>query len=168
VPNKGRTNRFGVDIDKASKYYVVNLNKNTLTSFLAKGAHQKRSLPKAGGTLNMAEGPAGSNVFKTPKNDPHKGWMKTTNNAAEPHFVSLNQVKESTTDQDIADALTSPNPPDFFLAGAAETNVISPGHSFVWKYGVPKGKYVVLCFMPSKVDGTPHALMGMFKLFHMN
>ena len=46
--------------------------------------------------------------------------------------------------------------------------MISPGHSFVWKYGVPKGKYVVMCFMPSKVDGTPHALMGMFKLFHLN
>ena len=58
----------------------------------------------------MADGPGGSNVFKTPKNDPHKGWMSTTNNAAEPHFVALNQVKESTTDQDIADALMSPNP----------------------------------------------------------
>jgi hypothetical protein len=168
VPKKGRTNRFGVDIDKAGTYYVVNLSKNTLTSFRARGSHQKRTLPKAGGTLNMAQGPAGSNVFKTPANDPHKGWMRSTNNAAEPHFVALNQVKESTTDQDIADALTSPNPPDFFLAGADETNVISPGHSFIWKYSLPKGKYVVLCFMPSKVDGTPHALMGMFKLFHLN
>lgn len=168
VPAKGKTNRFGVDIDKAGKYYVVNLDKNTLTSFQAKGAHQKRALPKAKGTLNMASGPAGSNVFKTPKNDPHRGWMKTTNNALEPHFAALNQVKESTTDQDIADALTSPTDPGFFLAGATETNVISPGHSFVWQYSLPKGKYVVLCFMPSKVDGTPHALMGMFKLFHMS
>jgi len=76
-------------------------------------------------------------------------------------------VKESTTDQDVQDALMSPNPPDFILGPELDTEVISPGHSFVWKYGTSKGKYLALCFWPSKVDGTPHAVMGMFKLFHL-
>jgi len=93
--------------------------------------------------------------------------MRTTNNAAEPHFVVLPKVKESTTKQDVPDALTSPNPPDFLLGPELDTEVSSPGHSFVWHYGTSKGKYLALCFWPSKVDGTPHAVMGMFRLFHL-
>ena len=34
---------------------------------------------------------------------------------------------------------------------------------------MPKGKYLVMCFWPSKMDGvTPHAVMGMFRLFHLS
>lgn len=170
VPAKGANpNYWGTDIDKAGTYYVVNLNKNQLTALKAKGTHQRRALPGTGGWVNMATASDGSNVFKTPKTDPHKGWMKTTNNAAEPHFVVLNQVQETTTRTDVQNYFNSgdSNPPSFALPGQDETNVISPGHSFVWKYGVPKGKYVVMCFWPSKTDGTPHAVMGMFKLFHL-
>jgi hypothetical protein len=169
VPAKGdKPNIWGVDIDKAGKYFVLNLDKNTLAVLMAKGSHQRRALPTAKGRLGMKTIAGGANAFTAPKNDPHKGWMKTTNNAAEPHFIVLNKVKESTTNQDVADALMSPNPPDFILGPELDAEVISPGHTFVWKYGTSKGKYLALCFWPSKVDGTPHAIMGMFKLFHMN
>jgi len=46
--------------------------------------------------------------------------------------------------------------------------VISPGHTMVWKYALPKGKYIIMCFWPSKTDGMPHFSMGMYKLFHLN
>ena len=169
VPAKGdKPNIWGVDIDKAGTYFVLNLDKNTLATLVAKGSHQHRALPVAKGRLGMKTIAGGANAFTAPKNDPHKGWMKTTNNAGEPHFIVLDKVKESTTDQDVQDALMSPNPPDFILGPELDTEVISPGHSFVWKYGTSKGKYLALCFWPSKVDGTPHAIMGMFKLFHLN
>jgi hypothetical protein len=163
-----KPNWWGVDLDKADRYYAVNLDKNTLTPFTVRGTHQRRSLPAATGWLNMATSSTGANVFRAPKSDPHRGWMRTTNNAAEPHFVVLDRVKESTTKADVLAALSSPNPPAFDLGTKADTNVISPGHSFVWHYGTHRGKYLAMCFWPSKVDGTPHAFMGMFKLFHLS
>jgi hypothetical protein len=174
VPAKGVTkpNQWGTKVDATGRYYVVNLEKNTLATLQAKGASQKRSLPATGGYVNMADD-AGANVFKTPAVDPHKGWMKTTNRALEPHFVVLNGVQEATTDQDVTDYIAasagnpSAPPPSWALPTGTETNVISPGHSFVWKYAVPKGKYIAMCFWPSKGDGTPHFDMGMFKLFHL-
>jgi hypothetical protein len=166
VPAKdARPTWWGVDLDKADKYYVVNGDK--LTSLVTKGRHQRRSLPATNGRLGMKTIAGGANAWAAPTTDPNKGWMKTTNNAAEPHFVVLAKVKESTTDQDVQDALMSDQDPAFLLGPELDTNIISPGHTFVWKYATSKGKYLALCFWPSKVDGTPHAVMGMFKLFHL-
>jgi len=171
VPAKGvsKPNQWGVDLDKKDTYYVVNFNGGAPAALHVAGKHQRRSLPHAKGYVNTV-GTVGDNRFKTPANDPHKGWMKTVNKAAEPHFVLLNKVKESTTNQDVQDYFDSgaQGPPPFALPDSTETNVISPGHSFVWKYHLSKGKYLTLCFYPSKSDGMPHAFMGMWKLFHLN
>ena len=110
-----------------------------------------------------------TNIWKAGKHNPPQGWMRTTNNAKEPHFVVLDHVKKSTTDPGGSWTASWAGPADFQAKDGAEidTGVISPGHTFVWNYDLPKGKYLALCFWPSKVDGTPHALMGMFKLFHL-
>jgi hypothetical protein len=166
VPAKGaKPAWWGVDLDKADTYYVA--NGDQLTRLTTKGSHQRRSLPATNGRLGMKTIAGGANAWAAPKTDPHKGWMKTTNNAREPHFVVLAKVKESTTNQDVQDALMSDEDPSFVLGPELDTNIISPGHTFVWKYGTSRGKYLALCFWPSKVDGTPHAVMGMFKLFHL-
>lgn len=162
---KGTANQFGVDIDKAGLYYVVNVDKNTLTTFRAKGSHQKRALPATHGYLNMK----GKESFSVPKTDPHQGWMKTANNATEPHFIVLQQVKESTTLADIKAffAAGGKGQPAFALPGSTDTLIVGPGHTMVWKYAVPKGKYATLCFWPSKTTGMPHAFMGMYSLLHL-
>jgi hypothetical protein len=173
VPAKGaQPNLWGTNIDKAGKYYVLNLNRNLPpTAFRAKGAYQHRHLPAAEGWINMATGPGGSNQFKSPATDPHKGWIRTTNNAHEPHFVVLNKVKESTTKKDVNDFIANGNPnsnPPWALPFSRDTNVISPGHNFVWKLRARTGKYLVTCFWPSKTTGMPHFFMGMFKLLHLS
>jgi hypothetical protein len=175
VPAKGaKPNFWGTDINKAGKYYVLNLDKNNLATFKAKGTHQRRSLPATDGWLNMATSASGGNVFKSPGTDPHRGWMSTTNNASEPHFVVLNKVKESTTKKDVNDYIAStagdPNapPPSWALRASTDTGFVSPGHTIVWKYHLPIGKYIAMCFWPSKADGTPHFYMGMYRLFHLN
>jgi flagellar hook-length control protein FliK len=167
IPASGaRPNMWGTDIDKAGTYYVINLKRSTLATIKAKGAHQTRSLPSADGKLGMK----GSMTFNAPASNPHRGWMKTTNNAIQPHFVNLSQVKKSTTDADVQAWLAAPSgPPTFFKPGGgeADTEVVSPGHTIVWKYHVPKGKYLSLCFYPDKDTGVPHAFMGMYALMNM-
>jgi hypothetical protein len=92
--------------------------------------------------------------------------MSTTNRAHEPHFVVLQHVKKHTTKGDVMSDLQSPTP-THFLKGGTDTGVISPHHTFVWAYHLPRGKYAVTCFWPSKSDGMPHAFMGMISLFHL-
>jgi hypothetical protein len=168
VPAAGApANMWGTDVDKTGTYYVINLKRNDIATFTAKGAHQTRSLPSADGKLGMK----GSMSFNAPKSDPNKGWMKTTNKAIQPHFIDLGQVKKSTTDADVMDWLSAPQgPPPFAKPGGANisTEVISPGHTIVWKYHAPKGKYLALCFYPDKTTGAPHAFAGpMFALLNL-
>jgi hypothetical protein len=173
VPAKGVTkpNQWGVKIDKPGKYYVINIgnNSNAVARLTVRGTIHRGALPKPTGWVNAA-GTVDANRWVTPATDPHSGWMRTTNNAEEPHFPVLNQVQESTTNQDVRDYIASntQTPPTWALAGSTEAGIISPGHTMVWKYSVPKGKYIVMCFWPSKTNGMPHFAMGMFKLFHLN
>ena len=66
----------------------------------------------------------------------------------------------------------SPTGPPTFIAkdgAATDTGVISPGHTVrAGSTARAEGQVPRPCFWPSKVDGTPHAFMGMFKLFHLN
>ena len=158
--------KFGVDIDKAGTYYVINLQKQNFTTFAARGSHQTRQLPAATGKLGMT----GTESFAAPATDPHKGWMKTTNNATQPHFIDLSQVKKSTTDQDVQDFINNPSgPPTFFKPGGGEvsTEVVSPGRTVIWKYHTHTGKYLAACFYPDKNTGAPHFFMGMFALIDL-
>jgi hypothetical protein len=168
TPRKpGKANMWAVKIDKGGTYYAVNLDANALASLQVKGHSQKRSMPASDGYINAASGPHGAgNVFKPGKHNAAKGWMSTTNKAKEPHFVVLQHVKKGTTKRQVLHAFTGNTPPTIFLKGSTDTGVISPHHTFVWSYGLPKGRYAVTCFWPSKVNGMPHALMGMISVFN--
>jgi hypothetical protein len=164
-------NVWGVNVDKRGTYYVINTGtKKNLppTALSVRGTTRAGSLPKADGWLNMAQ-TKGVNRWVSPATDPHRGWMSTTNHALEPHFVDLHQVKESTTSQDVQDFINAgaQGNPSWGLPAGTGAGVISPGHTFVWKYSLPKGKYISMCFWPSKTNGMPHFLMGMYRLFHL-
>jgi hypothetical protein len=154
--------KFAVDIDRAGTYYVLNIFKCQVTALHAKGAHQRRSHPSADGQVNAALG----NVFKVRGTLPHRGWMKTSNNALEPHFVEFDPILDSATDQDVADWFNNPSGPPPFdgTKPSFSTEVVSPGHTVYWKFSGTAGRHVITCFFPSKMDGTPHAFMGMFKV----
>lgn len=158
---KGTASQIGMDLDKTGTYYAVNVDKGTLASFEVAGAAQSRSLPKPDATFNFLAG----NTFGS-TSLPKSGWLKQTNHAKEPHFMDFQQVKGSTTRAQVKKyfANGAKGRPSFGLPGHAGTLIVSPGHTIRWQYSVPKGKYVVACFWPSKKTGMPHALMGMWNL----
>jgi hypothetical protein len=167
--SSSKVSKWAVRIDKASTYYVVNLDKNVLTSFTAAGAAQKRSLPSKSGFINaeVASNPSG-NTFVAGKHNATSGWMSTANKAEEPHFVEVDQVKKGTKNSDISKMFKGTGPSVFVKGGAsASTGVISQGHRFLWAYKLPKARYSAMCFMPSKNDGVPHAVMGMHTVFNL-
>jgi hypothetical protein len=161
--DKSKVEKWAVNIDKAGTYYVVNFDKQTLTTLTVKGQHQKRTLPSKDGFINPETGGPGGNKFVAGKHNPASGWMSTRNKAKEPHFVDIEQVKKKTKNSDLTAALTGQGNFNPFKKNGAhtDTGVISPGHRFLWRYHLKHGKYGVFCFWPSKTDGMPHALMGM-------
>jgi hypothetical protein len=165
----GKATYWGIKIDKPGKYYVLDIESNALTTFKAKGAKQKRSLPKQDGWINAADKSDGvSNKFVTGKHNAAAGWMSSTNHAKEPHFFDVGHVKKSTTRKQVKDCLNGSGSCAFSLRGHASAGVVSPGKRMVWSYKLPKGKYLVDCFWPSKMTGMPHALMGMFKFLKLH
>jgi hypothetical protein len=160
---------WGVKIDKTGTYYVLDVDSNALTKLKVKGTTQKRTLPAKDGWVNMASTKSGGNKFVVGKNNPKSGWMSSTNHAKEPHFVDLGHVKKTTTTKKVANCFAGSGPCNFNASdhAAAAAGVISPGKTMIWSYSLTKGKYLVDCFWPSKMTGAPHAIMGMFKLFHL-
>jgi hypothetical protein len=83
------------------------------------------------------------------------------------HFAALQPVKAGTTDEQVQEYLDSgaQTPPDFFVEGpGAGADVVSPGRSEQISYDLPKGTYVLLCFIADDETGMPHAVMGMHRV----
>lgn len=171
LPKNAAPMKWAVDIDHAGTYYVLNIERNTPpVTFTVKGQRQKRPMPAADGTLNMATAADGvTNVWKPGKHNAASGWMSSTNKAKEPHFVVLDHVKKSTTLKQVQKCFQGTGPCDFRAKDRAgiDTGVVSPHHTFLWTYDLPKGKFLAQCFWPSKMDGTPHAFMGMLAFMHL-
>ena len=102
--------------------------------------------------------------FQTPRLLPRSGWLQQTNRTDEPHFMDMIKVKSSTTRQQVRRAFAGHGPehPKWILHNYPGTFVVSPGHTVVWLYAFPRGKYLEVCFWPSAEDGTSHAEMGMW------
>jgi hypothetical protein len=112
-----------------------------------------------------AVGPVGKNKWTyTQVGSRPVEWLRFANASKELHFLDMSGVKPGTTEAMVRKAFNSPKEPDFFTGGGVGTDVISPGVAIAIKGPLPAGRYLVTCFMPSELDGMPHALMGMWKL----
>jgi hypothetical protein len=111
----------------------------------------------------------GMQVFRSKKELAHRGWLKFKNRATQPHFLLLQKVAKSTTRKDVNEYFQtdgSEDPP-WLRAAFDETGLISPDRAMYYHYNLPRGRYLVACFMPDIETGAPHAIMGMFKLVNL-
>ena len=163
--SKARTQSFATYLD-AGRYLIADLDTGGLAWMRVVGHPMRRSLPQATGVVNMV----GANRFGNPGTRQSSGWMRTTNRTDEPHFVDLDHVKASTTHQKVRKYLDSGahGTPPWALKGEAGTLVVGPGHTVLWKYSLPRGKYLEMCWWPSDENGMPHAMMGMWELTHLS
>jgi hypothetical protein len=106
--------------------------------------------------------------FVAPRSWRHEGTFTWTNRTDTIHFVDLAPVAAGTTDAQIQAYFDSGSqqPPTFFdpTRESAGADVISPGQSLQLTYDLPKGTYVLVCFVADDVTGMPHALMGMHQV----
>jgi hypothetical protein len=97
---------------------------------------------------------------------PSSGWLRFYNHSDQPHMLVIQAVKPSTTTQDVQKYVNSGGQgnPSWGLPFSTGIGVISPNIGMTWKYALPKGKYLLMCFWPDDKTGMPHFLMGMWRL----
>ena len=108
--------------------------------------------------------PTSADRFIAPRVWPHRGTYLFHNIADTIHFMEIVPVKARTTDAQIQAFFNSgsQSQPPFFRPGPSGGNdVVSPGKTIAVSYNLPRGTYVLLCFVADDVTGIPHAIMGM-------
>lgn len=103
----------------------------------------------------------------TPVSIPTQGWLRFRNSAQSPHFIELDKLAAGKTYADFKKWLRDLNhgiegPPPFGKVSMIE-GLVSPGRAYAFKYDLPRGLYVVTCWMPDRQSGMPHAMMGMHR-----
>ena len=135
---------------------------------LVRGAKRSSKVPRTDGRILATTGPAWGGSSTLPASG--RFLFKNKGDTGVPHFVILQQVVEGTTTDQVLEYLQSGDeaPPPWGLQAGLETGSISPGKSMTVDYDLPAGQYVVMCFFPDpKMDGMPHALMGMLEMIHL-
>lgn len=130
------------------------------------GPSRSTKAPSTDGSIIGKNGPSWGGASQLPM----KGRFAFKNKADQPHFVSLQQVAEGTTTDQVLSYLQSGDeaPPPWALQAGMETGTLSPGRSMTVDYDLPAGQYVIMCFFPDpKMGGMPHAFMGMLKMIHL-
>jgi hypothetical protein len=146
---------------KAGPFMAIDQNGNAVAQLAVVGHAATTSLGEHTGTYS-----AFSYGWGVSKHLPAAGTVKVTNRADQPHFLVLQRVKDSTTNETVRKALAkggNGNPP-WLLKASADSGVISPNTSQLMSYDLPAGKYFIACFWPDYFTGMPHFLMGMWKL----
>lgn len=151
--------RWQVKLTKGS-YYMLDTKTNKMTTFKLNGDSRNAKFAKPD-----------SEVWATPKNqwqtsgDLAGPWVSFTNKAHEIHFMEADRVAKSTTAKNVKKGLMSNKQPKWLRPGGFFFDVQSPGVKTLHHQDVDKGKYLLVCFMPSEEqDGVVHAMMGMWRL----
>ena len=108
-----------------------------------------------------------SDRFVSPHRLPAHGTITVANVSDTLHFMDIQPVARGTTDAQIQAYFDSGSqaPPPFMVDGpSVGIDVLSPGHHAQLGYRLPRGTYVLLCFVADDTTGMPHALMGMHKV----
>jgi len=154
----------------AGTYYVLGTQSTPMgmlkpATFTVSGEPRKGTLHETSGTIAAASTKGGGNKWVARGlGNLGDGWLKFTNAAKEIHFLDMSSVKPKTTLDQVTKAFQSQSPPKFFTGESFSFEVISPGVRVAIKGPIKAGRYLVDCFVPSEVDGMPHAFMGMVKL----
>lgn len=132
-------------------------------TLVVQGPKRSSKTPRTDGSIIGKNGPSWGGASQLPA----KGRFEFKNKADQPHFVAMQQVQPGTTTDQVLEFLQNEEgpPPSWLLPASMATGTLSPGRSMTVDYDLPAGQYVVLCFFPDpKMDGMPHALMGMLRM----
>lgn len=165
----GTTAKLIVDLGPGT-YWALDTNTNDPDKFFAftvAGADTGNVVPTPAATIKAVQD---SKWATKPASIPNKGLLRFKNAASNNHFIAMGKLKKGMTYRDFKNWLAAaqqgpPGPSPVNFSVGISTGVVSPGYSQTFKYNVPKGDYVMVCFWPdATMGGMPHVFMGMHRV----
>ena len=139
------------------KYMVVDIDTNASAEFEVKGESGQGELAADGGTISATEYAFESEGLKA-----GKGRVLFENAGGEPHFLAAAPIKPGKTLADVRKWLKTEKGPSPIEEGdELNTAVLEGGSRQSVELDLKAGKYVMLCFVPDRAGGPPHAFKGM-------
>lgn len=98
-----------------------------------------------------------------------RGTITFQNTSDANHFLGITKLARGKTMEDFRRWMRqlkqgNETPPPVNFNVSIDTGVISGGESMTFRYSLPPGKYVMICWWPmADHGGMPHAMMGMFR-----
>jgi hypothetical protein len=139
------------------KYVVADLNSGANAEFDVAGDSGSGEVASDGRTIEATEYEFTSSGLKAGANP-----IVFKNAGAEPHFIAGVKLKPGSTIEDARQFIkTEKGQPPFDESQTFNTAVIDAGDSQSVEVDLEAGKYALLCFVPDRAGGPPHALKGM-------
>jgi hypothetical protein len=121
------------------------------------GEATEADLPEADATVTATEYSFSASGLKAGKNK-----LEFRNGGGQWHHLVLTEIKAGSTIEDVQRFLkTERGEPPIGETNAGETAVIDGGEAQLTEVDLKPGKYAMLCFIPDRAGGPPHAAKGM-------
>jgi len=156
-------------------YYVISAGAKTGPAVVgrleARGGTVNADAPDHSGTVSLGNGTA--DTITLSGHMPRTGTVKVRNNGDSVHLLQISSVANGVTDAQVQAEYDNlmmgifPTPghdPAGLLSPPAVStgsDAVSPGHYSLLSYNLPKGTYLLQCFVADDKTGIPHAFMGM-------
>ncbi len=138
-------------------YLVADLNSGASAEFEVSGDSGAGELPSDGGTIEASE-----YEFTGSGLEPGGAPVLFDNAGGEPHFIAGVGIKQGKTLADVRKFLeTEKGEPPVDESRGFTTAVIEGGQSQSIEVDLEAGDYALLCFVPDRAGGPPHAVKGM-------
>jgi hypothetical protein len=139
------------------KYVVADLNSGANAEFEVSGDSGAGEVASDGRTIEATEYEFTSSGLKAGANP-----LVFKNAGAEPHFIAGVKLKPGSTIEDARRFFkTEKGEAPFDESQTFNTAVIDAGDSQSVEVDLEAGKYALLCFVPDRAGGPPHAVKGM-------
>ena len=138
------------------KYVVADVETNASAAFEVTG-EAGGGEPSAPATISATEYGFEASGLKAGRNE-----ILFDNRGKEPHVIGAAEIKPGKTIADVRKFFqTEKGEPPINEEGAFDTAVIDGGGKQKVTMDLKKGKYVLICFVPDRKGGPPHAEKGM-------
>ena len=153
-------------------YYFFDLNdlflgsSPTVHTLVVVGQKRQQSLPPLDATIAATVEDGQPSFSGVPATLPPDATFSFANDTEEIHEAVLRQARPETTDQYITDFYNAvlsggPRPPSPWLDVQHGLSMLSPGRWAVVHIELNPGTFALIDYVPSAVDGVPHAYHGM-------
>jgi hypothetical protein len=139
------------------KYLVADLESGANAEFEVTGGSGAGELPNAGGTIEATEYEFTASGLTT-----GGAPILFDNAGGEPHFIAAVGIKPGKTIADVRKFFeTEKGEPPLDESRSFNTAVVEGGESQSIDIELEEGDYALLCFVPDRAGGPPHAVKGM-------